>query len=110
MAGGASEIACEVLPVFGKFDFGEYPVSMGQDFEDLKADFESRDISWEAVKTNIGPCFQVVVEHLKRRAPEIRKLALELIDKQSLTHEKVNFGLLNREQLLNEMEAEEPVD
>jgi SEC-C motif len=106
LAGGASEIACGVLPTWKKFDVGEYPASMEQDFKDLKRDCDSRGLDWEAIKSNIGPCFLIVVEHFNRHVSEIRKLALQLIAEQGLTHEQVNLGFLNREQLLTEMEAE----
>lgn len=104
LAGGASEIACGVVPTMEKFEFGDFPASMGHDFDDLRLDLEDRGISWEAAKTNIAPCFLIVVEHLKKHAPEIRKLALQLMDKRSLTHEEVNFGFVDREQLLKDLE------
>jgi hypothetical protein len=106
LAGGASEIACGVLPTWQRFEVGEYPASMEQDFKDLKRDCESRGFDWEALRSNIAHCFLILVEHLKKHASEIRKLALQLIDEQSLTHERTNFGFLNREQVLTEMEQE----
>jgi len=39
----------------------------------------------------------MVVEHLKKHAQEIRKLALQLIERRSLTHQEANFGFVGRE-------------
>ncbi len=109
LAGGASEIVCGGVPASEKFEFGEFPASMGNDFEDLRVDFEHRGI-WEEAKTSIGPCFVLVVEHFKTYAPAIRGLALQLIDKQILTHEEVNFEFIDRDQLLVKMQEGEPAE
>ena len=103
LAGGASEIVCGGVPASEKFELENFPQAWGTISRTLRVNFEHRGI-WEEAKTSIGPCFVLVVEHFKTYAPAIRGLALQLIDKQILTHEEVNFEFIDRDQLLVKMQ------
>jgi hypothetical protein len=39
LAGGAAEVACGLSPELENNEFGRFPSSMGQDFDDLRAVF-----------------------------------------------------------------------
>jgi len=101
LAGGAAEVTCGCKSTSGTF--GDFPASMGHDFDDFKDYLKQQKYDFEDAAPYLSGWFAIVVNHLTKNVQQVRTLALELIDKRSLTHAEVNFEFLDREQLLREI-------
>jgi hypothetical protein len=98
--GGAAEVACGLEPTMTTFeDLGQFPESMGFDFDDLRAELTHRGL-WEQSRKYIKPCFELAVRDLRQHLPEFRRLALQLIEKRTLVGDDLAFTSFRREKLI----------
>jgi len=101
LAGGAAEVACGLSPTVENTEFGSYPASTGKDLLDLQNELDAE--MWDALKSLLHDCFNMLVSYFRELANRIWALSRELLDKRVLTSAELNFSFVDRRVLVRSL-------
>jgi hypothetical protein len=94
LAGGAAEVACGLSPLMKNTEFGSYPASMSNDFENLQNELNGE--MWDSVKPFLRDCFNALVNYFREIIDRIWAAARDFLDKRVLTHHELGLVRIDR--------------
>lgn len=98
LAGGASEIACDVSPTMETTEYGPLPVGMSNVICDLEDAYKGGDPTERMAA--VQQTFKAIAKHLKPYSKLIWKLSRQMRDRRLLDHQELSLVSIDRDTLM----------